>query len=417
MSSQARGEFAVIAGVLRIAARCALVLVCSSVPRAAAGAAAAPDFQALARQASDSTQAKQAATALRAYLAGQPDSSTLPFARVMLVQALLTLRAPAAELLAAIDQAERVLPEHAETRVSFYASLGRALAQRGIAYDRALRYTSRAVALCPKTPDSRRLMSLALAALGEVQLRMGKPAEAAATLARAVADSPDSQTVLAQLGVAYEKAGKDDLALNAYLRSAASFAGNDTSAYAPLRALWKKQHGTLEGLAARLTSMQAAALNQVALEGHAVASKQRAPNWRLPDLDEKIHDLASYKGRVVVMDFWGSWCGPCRLELPLIEAMYQRYKDNPAVAFVGINWERAQGAEEHRSLAREFVKKNRLSFPIMYDHERNAVGSYQIQGFPTVFLVDREGMLRYVNLGFDPHVDQILEAQIQSLLN
>jgi peroxiredoxin len=72
---------------------------------------------------------------------------------------------------------------------------------------------------------------------------------------------------------------------------------------------------------------------------------------------------------------------------------------------------------QHRTTAREFIQRNNYTFPVMYDHEQVAVKAYQIEGFPTVFTIDKTGVVRYVNIGFDPQVDKILEAQIQSLLN
>ena len=374
------------------------------------------DFQRIAQQASDSTEARESVATLRAYLAGKPDSSYLPFARVMLVEALLTVRAPVAELLPAIDRAETVLPDQKAMQIEFYSSLARALAQRGVALDRAVRYATKAVTLSGTDEESGRFRGFALTALGSVQLRAGNPAGAIASLTKALPLVADSQTVLSELGNAYAKAGRNAAAVNAYLRSAAVFGSADTSALAPLRTAWKKQNGSLAGLDTRIETLRKESTRRIALDSHKI-EPHAAPNWRLPDLEEKVHDMASYKGKVVVMDFWGSWCGPCRMELPLFEAMYQRYKQNPKVAFVSINWERAQGAEEHRGLAREYMKKNNFSFPVMYDHERNAVGAYEIQGFPTVFLVDREGLVRYVNVGFDPKVDRILEAQIESLLD
>jgi thiol-disulfide isomerase/thioredoxin len=384
---------------------------------APAPSAALPDFQALSQQAMDPAQAMTAVKTLRSFLAGKPDSMYVPYSRLMLVQALLTAKAPASELLPAIDEAEKILPDRPQAKVSFYAMIARSLSERGIALDRASAYAAKALSLCPNTEEARGMKSFCLGVQGEVQLAAGKTDLAIASLLKALPDSPDSQSVLTLLGGAYEKSGKSDKAIDAYLRSAATFPGNDSTALAPLRSLWRKQHGSLAGLDQRLEALRRASIQHVAIESHKVPNPKPAPAWRLPDLDEKIHDLASYKGRVLVMDFWGSWCGPCRMELPLIEALYQRYKSNPKVAIVGINWERAEGAGEHRSLAREFVMQNNLTFPMMYDHERNAVEPYQIQAFPTVIMIDREGVVRYVNIGFDPHADQILDAQIRSLLD
>jgi thiol-disulfide isomerase/thioredoxin len=410
------------AGLLLIA----VTLACAAAPRASAEDAPAVSearqleiqkLQRLAQESGDSTKAGAAAAELKAYLAGKPDSSFVPIVRVMRVQALLASRGPAPELLSAIDQAEKSLPGDDNARVQFYGSVGRALAERGVAPDRALHYARRAVELCPKTDEARGMLGYTKAVLGQVQLLTGHPADALVTLKQTVADTPDSQAVLYQIGRAYEKLAKPEQAIDAYVRSAAVFGRSDTSAAAPLRALWKKQHGSLAGLDAKVAGLRSASIKRVALDAHRIEKPRQAPSWRLPDLDEKVHDLASYRGKVLVMDFWGSWCGPCRSELPLVEAAYRRYKNDDKVAFVGINWEKTNDATEHRQTARDYVARNGLTFPIMYDHERGTVTSYQIQGFPTLFVIDREGIVRYVNLGFDPGVDKILDAQIQSLLN
>ncbi|MGH7742536.1 MAG: redoxin family protein, partial [Candidatus Eiseniibacteriota bacterium] len=347
-----------------------------------------------------------------------PDSAFVPFSRVMLVQALVSVHAPPDKLIAAVDQAEKVLPANPELRVEFYVSLSRVLVDRNQALDRAQHYAMMAIDACPKSEEAKPMQAAARSALGDVLLAQKKSGEAIHQLGLALPDTRDSAIVLHQLGRAYEMAGKNDLAINAYVRAVAVFGAADSTALEPLRTLWKKQHGSLTGLDAQLQSAHRASLKRIALDAHAVGGAPRqAPPWRLPDLEEKVHDLQSYKGKVVVMDFWGSWCGPCKMELPYFEAMYQRYKNSPSVAFVSINWEKTNDALQHRTTAQNFVKKNNYNFPVMYDHEHSAVDAYQIQGFPTVFTIDRNGVVRYVNIGFDPHVDQILDAQIKSLLN
>ena len=366
----------------------------------------------------DSTKAGDAAKQLQEYLAGSPDSTYVPFSRVMLVQALVSMHAPAEDLIKAVDEAEKVLPANPELRVEFYVSLCRVLVDRNVALDHAQHYAMMAIDACPKSDEAKPMLAAARSALGDALIAQKKSAEAIHQLGLALPDTRDSAIVLHQLGRAYEQSGKTDLAINSYVRSVAVFGAADSTALAPLQALWKKKNGSLAGLDAQIHTAHQASLKRIALDAHAVGGAPRqAPAWRLPDLDEKVHDMQSYKGKVVVVDFWGSWCGPCKMELPFFEAAYQRYKNSPNVAFVSINWEKAQDAMEHRSTARDFIKKNNYTFPVMYDHEHSAVDAYQITGFPTMFTIDRNGIVRYVNIGFDPHVDLILDAQIKSLLN
>ena len=401
-------------------AAAALVFILVLAPAAARAQAKTldqQDFRRIAESVTDSAKAIGAAAELKSYLAGSPDSAMVPFCRVMLVQAMVSSHAPVDQLLAAIDKAEKVLPDNAALQMEFYVSLSRVLVDRGLALDRAQHYALTAVNLCPKTEEAKPMLAASRSALGDALLAQKKTSEAIRQFNLALPDTRDSAIVLRQLGHAYEVNNQNDLAINCYVRAVAVFGGADSTALDPLRALWKKKNGSLTGLDARIKTAHQASLKRIALDAHAVGTARQAPSWRLPDLDEKVHDMQGYKGKVVVMDFWGSWCGPCKMELPYFEAMYQRYKNDPKVAFVSINWEKTNDAMQHRTTAREFVEKNKYTFPVMYDHEQSAVQAYQIQGFPTVFTIDKTGVVRYVNIGFDPHVDLILEAQIQSLMN
>ena len=251
--------------------------------------------------------------------------------------------------------------------------------------------------------------------LGRVQLKRGNASSAILNFSQALASSPDSQSVLFYLGQGYEKAGKPDQAIDAYARSLGVFAAGDTSAAAALRAAYRKRFGSLKGLEEKIDSARKASRRQVALDGR--RHERPAPAWSLPDLAGKTVQLSDFKGKVVVVDFWGSWCGPCRMELPYFQAMYEKFKDRRDVAFVGINWERARTPEEHLDTAKRFVEANHYTFPVLIDdHEHSAVGDYEIEGFPTVFLIDKTGRIRFKNVGFTREIDQILSAQIESLM-
>lgn len=372
------------------------------------------DLQELMQASTDSSKSADVVRRLRAYLAGKPDSQYIPLAHVMIVQALIAGRAPAATVIVDAERAIPYLPNRPEARTPFYFTIANYLIEKGGPLDTALLYANRALSEAPEGENYRALKSIARQMVGRVQIERGQYAEAIGQLEMAVSDAPDSQSVLFQLGRAYEKAGRDEDAERAYLRSLAVFAATDTSAAAPLRAIYAKRHGSLAGLDSEVTRLRRASREGVALTTQRM--DKPAPDWTLPDLEGKPVALASFKGKVVVLDFWGSWCGPCRQELPKFEALYRRYRGNPNVAFVGVNWERVQSAEMHLALAKRYMEENKYTFPMVYDHDRVAVEGYKLEAFPTVFLIDKSGTIRYRDVGYTPGIDAIIEAQLESLL-
>ena len=372
------------------------------------------DLGRIARSAGDSAQAVDVIPELRRYLAGKPDSQYVAFAHIVLVQALITTRAPVASVIQSANAAVPLLPERPEAKASFYVTVANDILNRDGPLDWAVGYAQHAVNECPTDNSYKLLKGMCRTVLGRAQLAKGNVNAAISELEMAVSSSPDSQSTLFHLGRAYEKAGREEEAERVYVRSVAVFAGDDSSAAAPLRALYEKRHHSLAGLDQELAAASRASREHEALGARRY--EKPAPDWTLPGLDEKPQTLAELKGKVVVMDFWGSWCGPCRQELPYFEAMYRRFHGNPNVAFVSVNWERVPDAATHVELARRFIEQNQYTFPVVYDHARTAIEEYGIQAFPTVFLIDRKGSIRFKNEGFSPGIDAVLEAQIESLL-
>jgi len=110
-----------------------------------------------------------------------------------------------------------------------------------------------------------------------------------------------------------------------------------------------------------------------------------APDFALERLDRNGElDLASLRGKAVVLNVWASWCGPCKEEAPYLEGVWQKNRGRGLVV-VGLD------AKDFRADARRFAQRYELSFPLVYDGPGNAIDAYGVTGFPETFVIDREG--------------------------
>jgi thiol-disulfide isomerase/thioredoxin len=401
--------------LLALLAAAWLAIACR--PAAAAPTLTAEEIQELTRQAQDSTRAGEVSVRLKRYLAEGPEGMYRTWARNTLLMALLVSRAPADEVAEAADSVAGVLPDDHIRRAAFYTGLADLLGQRPDGLAHATRYAQRALDALPPTPDAVQATAIAKSVMGGLRLKGGDARAAIPLLEEGIAEHPDSASVLARLGEAYRAAGQPQAAIGAYVRAAGAFPLRDTSMVAPLRALWAKQHrGSLAGLDARVAVVREASTRRVALEAR--RDERPAPDLTLSKLTDSTAtvSLRSLRGKVVVVDFWGSWCGPCRIELPIFQALHDRYQGRSDVAFLGINWERPAPAAVRRQRAWDYMVENRLTFPTVIDLDTKAVEEFKVEGFPTVFVIDRQGKIRYSNRGVSEGIEQILEAQIKSLL-
>jgi peroxiredoxin len=152
-----------------------------------------------------------------------------------------------------------------------------------------------------------------------------------------------------------------------------------------------------------------AATLMLALPAWAGAADVQAPAFTLQSLDGKTVTLGQYKGDVVMINFWASWCGPCRQEMPLLDDIYKQYKDMGFV-LLGVN------VEPDASNANGWLKKTPVSYPILYDPKSSVSQLYSVQAMPTTVIIDRQGVVRYVHNGYLPGDENQYMNSIRSLI-
>lgn len=122
--------------------------------------------------------------------------------------------------------------------------------------------------------------------------------------------------------------------------------------------------------------------------------KVLAPNFSLTDQYGKIHKLSDYKGKVVFLNFWATWCPPCVEEMPHIEDLYEEYKNSDEdVIILGVAIPNI-GREGSREDIIEFLNSNGYTFPVVFDETTEVIEQYGISAFPTTYLIDKEGNIQ-----------------------
>lgn len=134
-----------------------------------------------------------------------------------------------------------------------------------------------------------------------------------------------------------------------------------------------------------------------------------APAFTLKDAAGKDHALADYRGKVVLLDFWGSWCPPCRMAMPGVQKLHERYKDKP-VAVLGLNFEQSPKADPAK-----FMKDQGYTYGLLLKAETIA-RDYKISGWPTFYVIDQQGKIVWSALGYDPGHEEEIVGVIDGLL-
>jgi len=136
--------------------------------------------------------------------------------------------------------------------------------------------------------------------------------------------------------------------------------------------------------------------------------KPLAPDFMLTDLDENQHRLSDYRGRVVIINFWATWCPPCRAEMPSMQRAWEQLHKQ-GIQMLGVD------VGEDEDTIFQFTANYPVEFPLLLDQDSRVIDQWPVRGLPTTFVVDPEGRIAYQAIGGREWDDPELLAQVRAL--
>ena len=141
----------------------------------------------------------------------------------------------------------------------------------------------------------------------------------------------------------------------------------------------------------------------------AVKVGEPAPFFELPSVENSAHRLEDYKSKVVLVNFWASWCSPCRKELPLLDKLQAKHDD---LVVIAIN------IDSEKENALQFLRQYKVKSLVLFDLLTEVVAQYGAMAMPTSYILDKQGVIRYLHYGFNADKDPIKwESEIAALLD
>jgi peroxiredoxin len=134
-----------------------------------------------------------------------------------------------------------------------------------------------------------------------------------------------------------------------------------------------------------------------------------APEFTLNALTGEPAALSQFKGQVVMLNFWATWCGPCQQEMPLLDQMYKKYK--PAgFTLIGVN------VDKEAPAVKQLLARKPVSFPVLLDPANQVSKTYRVDEMPSTVIIDRKGAIRFVHRGYKPGDENDYQDRIRQLI-
>lgn len=249
----------------------------------------------------------------------------------------------------------------------------------------------------------------ALNTLSTLLYKEGKYAEALqyASMIYNGGGNKDNANIKKSYALALAASGKPDSAL-VLLSELVSAGKADNDVKAQLPAVYKSAKGTDAGYTAFTEELESTMRKHIQEQVKKDLISEVAPVFTLKDLDGNTVSTAELKGKILVLDFWATWCGPCKRSFPAMQKTVNKYKNDPNVKFLFIDtWERAADPAKD---VKKFIQDNNYTFQVLLDDKTTGVvGQFKVRGIPAKFIIDGTGNTRFKLTGFSGGDDAAVE--------